>query len=51
MDNNENILSVFVDESGDSGEYNVSAGIIKILPREPLIMIALTFLKDAIPKD
>lgn len=23
MNDNENILSVFVDESGDSGEYNI----------------------------
>ena len=31
--------------------FSMIAGIIKILPCEPLIMIALTFLKDAIPKD
>lgn len=31
--------------------YSMIAGIIKILPRKPLVMIALSFLKDAKPKD
>ena len=31
--------------------YRMIAGIIKILPRELLVMIALSFLKDAKPKD
>ena len=31
--------------------YRIIAGIIKILPREPLVMIALSFLKDAKPKN
>ena len=31
--------------------YSMIAGIIKILLREPLVMITLSFLKDAKTKD
>ena len=41
-----------MDQYAQTGNlYSMIAGILKILPREPLVMIAFSLLKDAKPKD